>query len=616
MKRKVQTTYQNLNDESKFDLESILENLTFEQLLDVLKEQADSLLKLQETKYNSAKDFKLELLGRAKMMETYNKLETYTKNCVAVSLTDGNAKLMRKQFENLWQSLKNKFGSEDADFYKNFSKIQQLLSDEELSFYKYAYQKQKLKSQHFLGLEVEEYLNKTAATKPNYYELFKTITTLGLSFKDIQTTKQKVNHASKTLLLSPNDEIRQDFYKNYYAGWLKQKEVLSQLLYAHFEQKCTEAKLRKFKYPIEQFLYLDQVNEEVLKNLYQAVKNHKHIFDDYQKYHRKFYKAKFGKTCKNWDLERELITSPINWNFNSMKEMAHIALKSLGFKYSKIIEKAFFEKWIDYEQASDKVKGAYTNINSYGINKKLILMNNTNTLRSVETLVHELGHAAHSFLVDSQENYYHSEYPILLAEVASMFNEMILYDTLMLRAASLEEHFYYLDKLIKNIQNTIFKQTMWSNYEYNLYQAVWDGKANNSYEYLRKLYWENYCEYHVNPKLENELLVPAFSVSHYYYDFYMYKYAIGQFVAIYFYSIYKHNPKNFNKHYIDDFLTLSGSDFPLKILKSVGVDLLNKDFYLPVFDYIENLVRQYQKIGKKLFLKRQTKKGEKNEKIK
>lgn len=249
----------------------------------------------------------------------------------------------------------------------------------------------------------------------------------------------------------------------------------------------------------------------------------------------------------------------------------------------------------------NKDNGAYS-AGEYGIEKKLILMNWDDEFRSVETLAHELGHSMHSYFAEQAQSLRNSNYTIFVAEIASIFNELMLHDYFLETSKDDKFKFEILTQKIKGFNGTVFRQIMFSNYEYDLYEALDQGKPIGSYESLAKIYYENRKRYQnkVSPKLNVDEEYESILVPHYYYGFYVYKYAIGQLVASIFFERYKKEGKPALEKFID-FLKSGGSKNNLDLLKDAGIDLLDPRVYDQGFNVHEKNIQEWIKLGKKIF---------------
>ncbi|WP_426461463.1 M3 family metallopeptidase [Mycoplasma hafezii] len=602
MKVKQYERYIDVPKEYRFDLEAILEGKPLQWWIDKLTSIVNQRLALQKIKYDNIDNFIDDLLAKEQQTIVYYKIDAYLKNKLAVDLVNYELKAELESFQNLWKGMLEKFGSEDAEFELHKDKIAEFMKDKRLKFYLYQYKRQKLKNQHYLGREIEEYLLKTQLAQPNYLDLFKTLTTSELHFEDIKFANEKLplNHNNKMHYFKSDDlKVRKQAYYNYWNGYLEHKETLTNFLKAHFKKKMIDAKTRNFKYPIECFTYLDGVTQPIIEKLFHKVKQNREIFNKFQEINEELYQTKFNQSRKVYDFNYEIINQKFDIDLETAQQICLAALEPLGEQYLKKVSEALYQNWIDYLPVKNKTLGGYSVLNSFQINKKYILMNFKNELRTTETLIHELGHSMHSYYASLNQDLFNSEYPILLAEVASIFNELLLYDYLFSNVKNMEQEFYLTNRLLNNFSSTILKQTEWANYEYNLYEAMWN---NQKFDCFTE-YHKNHIEYTKEVEFNEIDNVGAIYVPHYYYDFYMYKYALGQIIALYIFNEYKKYGPNYLQTYINEFLSKSGTDFPLNVLKNIGVDLLDDKLYDNAFNYINELQNKYTHLSNKILNK-------------
>lgn len=276
----------------------------------------------------------------------------------------------------------------------------------------------------------------------------------------------------------------------------------------------------------------------------------------------------------------------------------------MPYEYPEIVKKAIDERWIDYINVPSKRSGAYSIGGAAGMKKIYILMNFDGTLESVNTLCHEMGHSMHSYFSNKCQSPLRSSYPIFLAEIASIFNELLLNDYLISKSKNIQQQFYLLDSSINDFIGTVLRQTMWSNFEFDLYNAIDENKPLNTYEEIEKLYVENEKKYSTTSKsikLGDPRNVYSVMVPHFYYYFYVYKYALGYIVANVFFQKYKQEGQEALKNYINKFLSAGDIDWPANILKDAGVDIYNEDIYNLAFEVLNQKVDKYIKLGKKIF---------------
>lgn len=600
--------YSDIPKQYRFDLEGLLNGKTLDQIVDEIIDIYTKRISMKDSKYDNIEsyleDIKLEEQQTILMFKVHN----YISNNLNTNLVSGEWRKLKQDLDFKFHKLDEEFGSEKNRFYKHIDKMKIWKEDPRLKSYKRHIEDDIEAYSHKLSDEVENYLIDTQLGQPNMHQVFSIITNSEMDYGTITTSKGKkiqLNPTNRTKLAKSTDKkVRKQAYINFWKAYDKHKESLANVLFQHFSQIVSTSKARKYKSPIEMLTSKDKVSDEVLQKLFEQVSANRGILKRFTKLHKKFYKAKFGEKQEKWDGSRELVNVKTSYSVEEAKELVLEALKPFGDEYIKQVQHAFDNNWIDFMPAHGKRSGAYSIGATYGIDKKYILMNFDGQLRSVETLAHELGHSMHSYYSDTRQNLVDSQYPIFLAEIASIYNESMLYDYLLKNSNNDKLKFSILESMIHGFAGTVLRQVQWANYEYDLYQAIARGEASSSYESISKIYFENSKKYTLSdnkPKYNVMDNLGCIYVPHFYYRFYVYKYAIGQLTACYFFNAYKEKGKEAIQNYIDNFLSAGGSDYPVKILEKVGVDLTSDKFYEDGFKYLESLVDEYAKLGHKIF---------------
>ena len=255
--------------------------------------------------------------------------------------------------------------------------------------------------------------------------------------------------------------------------------------------------------------------------------------------------------------------------FEEGKKILFEALKPLGEKYINDLNKAFDEKWIDIYPSEGKRSGAY----SWGCydSYPYLLLNYNDTVDAVSTMGHELGHSMHSYYSKSQ-NYVDSNYPIFLAEIASTVNEVLINDYMYKNAKTREEKMFYLVDFLDTVRTTLYRQTMFAEFEMLMHQKEQDGiplteeEISNTYYELNKLYYGD------NVVSDDNIRYEWARIPHFYTPFYVYKYATGLSSALSIANRILKGDNETKENYLT-FLSSGGNDYPLNILKKVGVDM-------------------------------------------
>ena len=234
------------------------------------------------------------------------------------------------------------------------------------------------------------------------------------------------------------------------------------------------------------------------------------------------------------------------------------------------LNKAFDEKWIDIYPSSGKKSGAY----SWGCYDSCpyLLLNYNDTSDAVSTMGHELGHSMHSYYSHQNQNYVDSNYPIFLAEIASTVNEVIINDYMYKNAKTKEDKIFYLTEFLDTVRTTIYRQTMFAEFEMLMHEKEQEGiplteeEISNTYYELNKLYYGD------SVVSDEDIKYEWSRIPHFYTPFYVYKYATGLSSALSIASrILKGDTKTRDAYL--EFLSSGGKDYPLNILKKVGVDM-------------------------------------------
>ena len=272
------------------------------------------------------------------------------------------------------------------------------------------------------------------------------------------------------------------------------------------------------------------------------------------------------------------------------------ALSVLGNDYQEKLKEAFNNKWIDVYNSKGKRGGAY----SAGCFDTVpyILLNYEGKLNDVSTLAHELGHSMHSYYSKENNDRLYADYKIFVAEVASTTNELLLNNYLLETSTDKKEKLSILDNLIKLYYATVVRQTMFAEFERNIYSLRENDKAL-THDILEDEYY-NLCKKYFgdNVYMDEEIKYEWMRIPHFYYGFYVYKYATSLAASTYIANnILK--DKNYLDKYIK-FLSSGGSMDPLDELKIVDVDLSKKEVINEAMEKFNYYIEEFKKLYKEV----------------
>ncbi len=600
-------SYSDVEEKYKWDIEDILGNKTYQQLEDEYFDLYSKIIEIKDSKYNSLDQYVEYIELSKKFLILGNRISNYLDNKLNINIVDPTINKTISLFETKSQEYAKKLGSEANRIFQHKDKIKTWINDNRLIEVKKDLEATLQELDHKLSDDVENYLNDTASGSPVPEDIFSIISDSEVDFGNvlIKNKKIKITEGNRIALLKNKDEqVRKDVYFNYLNGYLKNKQSLARLLYQHIKEISVNVLYRKYNSSLESILLQDHVDKKLLNIIYDAVQKHMYIFKKYNNAKKQFFKAKFNKKLEKWDYFLDLVNVKSSYTIEEAQKILLDVISIMPYEYPEVVKKAIDERWIDYINVPSKRSGAYSIGGAAGMKKIYILMNFDGTLESVNTLCHEMGHSMHSYFSNKCQSPLRSSYPIFLAEIASIFNELLLNDYLISKSKNIQQQFYLLDSSINDFIGTVLRQTMWSNFEFDLYNAIDENKPLNTYEEIEKLYVENEKKYSTTSKsikLGDPRNVYSVMVPHFYYYFYVYKYALGYIVANVFFQKYKQEGQEALKNYINKFLSAGDIDWPANILKDAGVDIYNEDIYNLAFEVLNQKVDKYIKLGKKIF---------------
>ena len=343
----------------------------------------------------------------------------------------------------------------------------------------------------------------------------------------------------------------------------------------------------KYSNPLEQSLFADDIDVEVYDTLIKTVHENMNVIYKYYNLRNKVLKLKKSHL---YDTYVELIDNDsANYSFSEAKEIVLKALSIFGDDYTKILEKAFDEKWIDIYNNKGKRGGAYSS-GSF-LTNPFILMNFEGKLNDVSTLAHELGHSMHSYFSIKNNSYKNSNYQIFVAEIASTVNEMLLANYL-LKESDEKTKILVLNNLLDLFKATIYRQTMFAEFEKKMVLDSKKGIILTS-DYLCDNYYKLVKEYFGNNVIiDKEIQNEWARIPHFYYDFYVYKYATGLSIASYIaMEIFKGNQEMLKNY--REFLKIGGRMNPRESLMTLGIDITKKDVVLNAIKLFDSYIEKF-----------------------
>ena len=390
-----------------------------------------------------------------------------------------------------------------------------------------------------------------------------------------------------TFLIKPNRDIRKKAFLQYYRTYEKHKNTIAATLTFSNKKDVFFARARHFNSCRAAGLFGDDVPESVYDNLVETVRNNLHPLFKYLNFRRQALQL---PTLHFYDTYVPLVADvDFHMPYEEAVAVAVKALAPLGRQYTQILEKGLLGGWVDRYENRGKRSGAYSS-GCYDSPPYILLNYEETNLNSLYTLVHEAGHSMHSYYSRKHQPYVDHDYTIFAAEVASTFNEDLLSRYLLdLYESDPKMKIYILNREIDNIRATLFRQTMFAEFERITHDIVENNEPLTleviveKYRELLRVYFGDTMT--IDPQLGLECL----RIPHFYSPFYVYKYATGISAAIALAEKVISGGAAARQAYID-FLKLGGSKFPLDELIDAGVDMQSPEPVLLAIKHFESLV--------------------------
>ncbi|MBE6923641.1 MAG: oligoendopeptidase F [Ruminococcaceae bacterium] len=375
--------------------------------------------------------------------------------------------------------------------------------------------------------------------------------------------------------------LRKSAYENLYRTLDQFKNTAASILNAQNKQLKFFADTRRYDSALEASLDQNNVPVSVYLNLIDTV--HKHM-DTMHRYVRLRKKLLGVEELRFYDVYTQLVTgADRKISFVEAKQTVYDALAPMGETYRSILREGFENRWIDVYENEGKRAGAY----SAGVDvHPYVMLNYTGTLDSQFTLAHEMGHALHSYLSNRNQNPIDSDYVIFVAEVASTCNEALLMEYLLSKTTDKKERAYLINHFLEQFKGTLYRQTMFAEFELTLGKLVGEGKTLTA-EVLCQEY-RRLNEQYFGPDMvvDDEIAMEWARIPHFYFDHYVFQYATGYSAAI----AISRRILTEGAPAVEDYLKfLSGgcSMSPIELLKVAGVDMTSPkpvEDALAVFD--------------------------------
>jgi oligoendopeptidase F len=405
---------------------------------------------------------------------------------------------------------------------------------------------------------------------------FSALADADMNFGEIETDagKKPLTQAGYvSFLKSPSRITRKNAYERYYSIYDGHKNTIAALYGGSVRQDIYKARVRGFKSAREASLFADNVDAEVYDNLIATIHEGLPVLHRYYALRKKILKL---DELRHYDvyvpLAEECSRKPIG--YEEGVELIAEALKPLGSEYVNTMKRGLLGGWVDRYENKGKSSGAFS-AGSYSGEPYILMNYKEEDIRSLFTLAHEAGHSMHSHYSVANNPFQHYNYSIFEAEVASTFNEALLFDYLLRESNDEKLKQRLIGERLDDILSTLFRQTMFAEYEHLVHKHAENGEAA-ALDLFRTVYQGLLTQY-FGPEMVFEPVsnLECLRIPHFYRAFYVYKYATGISASLALSRRVLTGGDRERDAYLA-FLKSGGSRFPIESLKLAGVDMADK----------------------------------------
>ena len=477
------------------------------------------------------------------------------------------------------------------------TKLRQWISQPEYADYKVFIEKNLHFKKYILSEKEERILSLQMQTAETPYTACSVLTNVDINKTfgtvNVDGEEKPLTETTWSVFLHSQDrKVREEAYKKFYAKFEEHQNSIAALYAGSVNQDIFSVRARGYDSSLQQALYGNKVPLSVYHNLIDCI--HKNL-DTLHEYYSLRKKVLGVKELRHWDVYVPLVKSvETKTSYEEAVEICRKALAPLGKEYTDRLCDGLLNGWADRYENVGKRSGAFSS-GCYIGNPYILLNYKDDVIRDVFTMAHEGGHSMHSWYSVHNNPFMSYDYTIFEAEVASTFNEELVFKFLWENAKSKEMKAYLLSMRADDILATLHRQTMFAEFELKAHEAVENGTPLTA-ELLRKIY-RDLLELYFGPEMvfESNSDLEGLRIPHFYTAFYVYKYATGISAAL---ALAKRVTEGGEKEREDyfKFLKSGGSRYPIESLRVAGVDMESTEPVQAACDTFKAIVDELKQI--------------------
>lgn len=448
-------------------------------------------------------------------------------------------------------------------------KIEEYLKEDRYEEFRVYIRKARRFKDHILSEKEEKLLSLYAPVQNTHQETFQDLNNIDLSFGEING--ESLSHGNYSKYMHSDDEgLRERAYRQYYKEFNDHRHTIARSYSGSIKNDIFISKARGYASSLEKALFPDNMPKSVYTSLIESIHE---AFPHLHRYYKLRAKLLGKEKLKHWDVYVPMVKSvKSKHTYDEAVALINEAVKPLGDEYrTTLVNGLAKDRWVDRYENKGKRSGAFS-AGCFTGNPYILVNFEEEVLNSVYTLIHEGGHSMHSYYSSRNNPFMCYDYTIFEAEVASTFNEELLQDYLVKNAKSPEEEAYLIAKHLDDMVGTLFRQTMFAEFELLVHEAAEKG-IPTTIDFFKKTY-RSLLEAYFGDTLEfiEESDLEGLRIPHFYRAFYCYKYATGLSASIALSQKVLNGDEKDKQDYLS-FLKSGGSVYPLESLKKAGVDM-------------------------------------------
>lgn len=582
--------------EFQWNLERIFKtDEEFQKEIEAVRKQIDEFAKLEGHTTENAEMFYQSITAGNEIERRLNKLYTYAsmKSDEDVANTENQAK--KEQVVNLYNYASSKMYFQTPELLNTEKEVIESFyqAEPKLLEHKTNIEEVYRYKPHTLPKEEEKLLSSLSSAFGNDETTYGYLTDSDLDFGTIHDENGVEVPLTDTnfsiYIKSPKREVRKEAFERLYEVYKQFQNTITATLNGAIKQNVAMAHIKHYKTSFEAALFGDELDPKVYDTLVSSVRNHLDVLHDYYRLRKEVLNL---KDLHLYDVYTNLVPdTDTKYPFETASRLVLDALKPLGDAYINDLKQAFTEGWIDIYPNKNKRGGAYSS-GSYDT-MPYVLLNYQDKLDDVSTLAHELGHSMHSFYTRKNQPYQYGDYPIFVAEVASTVNELLLAKHMLKVSTNKNERLAILNQLLELFKGTIYRQVMFAEFEKYAYDLVEQDEVITPDKLCKKYYELNQDYFGSDVVVDKEIAYEWEKVPHFYYHFYVYKYATGISAACHIVEGILSGDEAKRDAYLK-MLANGCRENPLNTLKIAGVDMTDKEVYESAIRMFADTIEEFR----------------------